>query len=294
MGEFQEEMPPWKPGGVPVADPAGDASRKMPATDRDSYDRFVESLHARVRDTLSTELDTEIQVEIAKLIGLLMEMPPKEALGNCRYFELALDGLAAKHPNMTLAVGIRRELEFIRDRRSHGVTRYVSYICGSTPLNASISAMLTALALSLVILLAMIAGHRTLLQSIAGTELYSSLSNGSVALLIVAVHSAFVGGIVSILARIQDFLARPMVSPPLLYISIIRKPFLAAAFVIMVYSVLKVGLVSFPGVDFTGPTAPYMAWALGFLCGFSERFAPDFIQNAGGRFGDAPDPGVNS
>ena len=70
--------------------------------------------------------------------------------------------------------------------------------------------------------------------------------------------------------------------------------FLAAAFVIMVYSVLKVGLVSFPGVDFTGPTAPYMAWALGFLCGFSERFAPDFIQSASGRFGDGPDPGVSS
>ena len=290
--EFREEVPPWRPGQVPIADQAGASSTK-PSDDLDAYDAFVESLLDRIRVTFSVEMDTEIQAEIAKLVGLLMEMPPKEVMSSRAYFELAFDGLAAKHPNMNLAVSIRRELEVIRDRKSQGVTRYISYICGSTPLNASISAMLSALALSLIILWIMIEGHRTLLQSIAGTALYSSLNDGSVTLLIVAVHSAFVGGIVSILARIQDFLSRPMVSPPLLYISILRKPFLAAAFVVMVYSVLKVGLVSFPGVSFTGPTAPYMAWALGFLCGFSERFAQDFIQSAGGRFGDTPEPRVN-
>jgi ABC-type amino acid transport system permease subunit len=119
------------------------------------------------------------------------------------------------------------------------------------------------------------------------SDLFTSLNDGSVMLLIIAIHAAFIGGIVSILARVQDFLSNPMLSPLLIYISVIRKPFLAATFVVLVFAVLKAGLVSFIGVDLGGPSAPYLAWALGFLCGFSERFAQDFVVSASGRFGEA-------
>lgn len=274
------------PGGRQLAGQV--PSNEEALTDPGAYDALIESLIARIRGKLSTELDEDVQSEMAKLIGLLLEMPPRAVIASRTYFELALDILAADRPNIALARSIRLELAIIQDKMSYGITRYVSYICGSTPLNAAIAALLTTIFLSLVILWVMLTGHRILLQSIAGSELFSSLANGSVALLIIAIHAAFVGGIVSILARIQDFLSRPTISPPLLYISILRKPFLAAAFVVMVYSVLRVGLVSFPGVSFTGPEAPYMAWALGFLCGFSERFAQDFILSAGAKFGETP------
>ena len=36
-------------------------------------------------------------------------------------------------------------------------------------------------------------------------------------------------------------------------------------------------MISFQGIDLAGPSAPYLAWAVGFLCGFSERFAQDFV-----------------
>jgi hypothetical protein len=72
----------------------------------------------------------------------------------------------------------------------------------------------------------------------------------------------------------------------LLYISVLTKPFVAVAFAILAYSVFKAGLVSFPGVDLEGPQAPYLAWALGFLCGFSERFGQDFVISASTVLGE--------
>jgi ABC-type amino acid transport system permease subunit len=138
-------------------------------------------------------------------------------------------------------------------------------------------------------------GHREMLREIAGTaELFASLHDGSVVLLIIAIHAAFIGGIISILTRIQDFLSDPTLSPPLIYISVIRKPFLAATFVVLVFAVLKAGLISFHGVDLAGPSAPYLAWALGFLCGFSERLAQDFAVSASDRFGEAGPVDVKS
>jgi hypothetical protein len=199
---------------------------------------------------------------------------------------MAFDILASEQPNLLVARSIRSELAIINDKTSRGMTRYISYVCGSTPLNAAISALLSTILLSIVVLVVMISGHLALIQSVAETSaLITALNDGSVTLLIIATHAAFIGGIVSILARIQDFLSGSTYSPPLVYISVLRKPFISAAFVVLVYAVLKVGLISFPGVSFTGPAAPYMAWALGFLCGFSERFAQDAVDDAGGRFG---------
>jgi hypothetical protein len=142
-----------------------------------------------------------------------------------------------------------------------------------------------------LILWLMMAGHREVVRDMAGTSaLFASLDDGSVALLIIAIHAAFIGGIFSILARIQDFLSSPTLSPPLIFISVIRKPFLAATLVVLVFSVLRAGLISFHGVDLASPVAPYLAWVVGFLCGFSERFAQDFVVSAGSRFGEPGPP----
>ena len=99
-------------------------------------------------------------------------------------------------------------------------------------------------------------------------------------LVIVAVHAAVIGGIVSIIARIQNFVARDNLSPTVLHISVLRKPFLASVFVVLVLCVIKIGLVSIPGIKFTPNDGPYLAWSIGFLCGFSERFAKDVIDSA--------------
>jgi uncharacterized membrane protein len=286
MSGFQDAPRPWSQQSKAAAD-ARPAADPEDLSDTE-FRTFVQSLIARVEGRLTKRLEPEVQNEIANLLGLLIEMPRKAVVASRVYFELAFDVLGAEQPNLVLARSIRLELSAINDSRSKGVTRLISYICGSTPLNAAIAALIASIVISLMLLWLMITGHREFLRDVAGTStLLTTLNDGSVTLLIIAIHSAFLGGIVSIVARIQDFLSGSTFSPPLIFISVIRKPFLAATFVVLVFSIMKIGLVSFPGVSLTGPNAPYVAWAVGLLCGFSERFAQDFVVSASGRFGQA-------
>jgi hypothetical protein len=48
----------------------------------------------------------------------------------------------------------------------------------------------------------------------------------------------------------------------------------------LVFSALKSGLISVYGLNLDGPHGSYVAWAVGFLCGFSERLAQDFVGDA--------------
>ncbi len=255
--------------------------------DPKTYRAFVRSLIVRIEPRLAAKLADDVQAEIASLTRLLASMPSKAVALNQVYFELAFDVLAAEEPNLLLARSIRLELETVNDRASRGITRAFGYMCGTTAINAVLSALAFAFILAFFLLWLMMTGHRGIVQNLAGTyDLFASLNDGSVALLIIAIHAAFIGGIVSILARIQDFLSDPTLSPLLIFISVIRKPFLAATIVVLVFSVLRAGMVSFQGVDLAGPSAPYLAWTVGFLCGFSERFARDFVVSAGSRFSE--------
>jgi hypothetical protein len=274
---------PRSPAQFDAADSIDDVSFEDPKT----YRAFVRSLIGRVDAKLTTKLDLDVQTEIANLMRLLAGMPRKAVAANRVYFELAFDLLGVDQPNLLLVRSIRLELASINDRASYGISRLIGYISGDTPLNAAISALLSIIVLAFLLFWLMIKTHKTIIEEIATTpELLSLLNDGSVVLLIIAIHAAFIGGVVSILARIQDFLSNPTLSPLLICISIVRKPFLSAIFVVLVFSVLKAGLISFHGVDLAGPAAPYLAWVVGFLCGFSERFAQDFVVSASGRFSE--------
>ena len=297
MTGLQEEAKPatdsgrQPPGEPPTASAPADQFDDASLEDPKTYRAFVQSLIGRIEGRLATRLDYDVQAEIADLTRLLAEMPREAVAANRVYFELAFDILAAEQPNLLLARSIRLELAAINDRSSHGVTRLISYVSGNTSLNAALSAIIFTIIIAFIILWLLTAGHRQLVQEMAGTSaLFSSLDDGSVGLLIIAIHAAFIGGIVSIFARIQDFLSSPTLSPPLIFVSVIRKPFLAATMVVLVFSVLRAGLISFHGVDLTSPVAPYLAWVVGFLCGFSERFAQDFVVSAGSRFGESGPP----
>jgi hypothetical protein len=299
MTGLQEEAKPATDWGQqpkserPVRpDPTGqfdDASLDDPKT----YRAFVRSLIGRLEPRLAAKLGDDIQVEIASLTRLLANMPPKAVAANRVYFELAFDLLMAEPPNLLLARSIRLELAAVNDRASYGITRLVSYICGATAINAVLSALISTFVFAFFFLWLLMTGHRGMVRNLTGTyDLFASLNDGSVALLIIAIHAAFIGGIISILARIQDFLSDPALSPLLIYISVIRKPFLAATVVVLVFSVLRAGMISFQGVDLAGPSAPYLAWTVGFLCGFSERFAQDFVVSASSRFSEPAPPNV--
>ena len=284
------EQPPGKQ--LVRSDPAAcfdDASLEDP----NAYRAFVRSLLSRIEGKMAAKLDDDVQTEIAKMMQLLASMDREVVAANRVYFELVFDILGSEQPNLLLAKSIRREIGTINDRKSHGITHLIGYLCGNTRINAALSALVSASVLAFLFIWLTAAGHREMLRDVAGTsDLFAALDAHSVMLLLIAIHAAFIGGIVSILTRMGDFTTDPTQTPLLVYIAVFRKPFLAATFVVLVFSVLSSGLISFHGVDLAGASAPYLAWVVGFLCGFSERFAQDFVVSAGGRFSNPGPPDV--
>ena len=105
-----------------------------------------------------------------------------------------------------------------------------------------------------------------------------------------AIVAAFIGGTASVLMRLDSFEARRGVDPKLLFLNAVFKPYIGMIISFFVVSVQGIGLISVPGLNNSAKipdanvvqtagatTATFFLLAVGFLSGFSERFAKDFI-----------------
>jgi hypothetical protein len=296
MKGFEEEAKPainWgEDDGKRRLEPSvsGGLSQDQSLDDPAAYQTFVRSLLAKIEPRLATSLDSDVQAEMGYLTRLVTNMPRKAVASNRVFFELAFDLLSVEQPNLLLAKSIRVHLAAVHERSARGVVKMIAFICGNTPLNAAISALLTILVLSFLLFWLMVKNHQWVVQEIpAGLPQFSGINESSLLLLALTIHAALVGSIVSILARIQDYLLDQTLSPVLIYVSVMSKPLLSVTAAILAFSLLMAGVISFTGVDLSGSSAPYVAWTLGFLSGFSERFAQDFVVSASARFSE-PEP----
>src|SRR5205823_1794869 len=64
------------------------------------------------------------------------------------------------------------------------------------------------------------------------------------------------------------------------YVSLVTRPVVSVLFAVLVFSAVKAGLIAIHGLDLDGRHGLYVAWAIGFLCGFSEPLAQDVAVGA--------------
>lgn len=94
------------------------------------------------------------------------------------------------------------------------------------------------------------------------------------------------GGIVSILMRIREFAAvnqwgDSKSSPAVLFFTGFFKPFIGMAFAVFVYAVLNTGIIQINSLIIESNNSFWFYFAVAFLAGFSERFAPDMAEKLG-------------
>lgn len=97
----------------------------------------------------------------------------------------------------------------------------------------------------------------------------------------VVVAAAYVGGLVSILSRLQAFSKLRDFDPMFLFLNALAKPFVGAVFGLFAYAAVKGGLVPLDK-QLINPEDLHHLWAIGFLAGFSERFANDLVSRGEG------------
>jgi hypothetical protein len=245
------------------------------------YQEFVDSLYSRIEQKLDTEIDSGVAVEIAGFNRLLSVMPRKAVEQNRMFFEMAFSLLKTDQPNLVLVTSIRRDLLAINDRYVGGLSRLLLFASGNTLLNAILSATLTVLLMSFGFMLVMSFGVKLMLLAAGGMQadmrLLLVLKGPSFNELLLLCHAAFLGSLVSIMARIKSFLADPTLTPLMTYVSIVTRPVVAVLVAALVFCTIKSGMISFQAADLDGPNGYYVAWAIGFLCGFSERLAQNIV-----------------
>ena len=132
--------------------------------------------------------------------------------------------------------------------------------------------------------------------------------------LMIIVSAAFLGGVVSIATRLDDFAKVRGLDPFAMFWTAFLKPLIGVTLSVFILAALSgeivglgllgkdpLGLVKDGQAIAIGETGTltaktaYILWVIGFIAGFSERFANDFVQRtegiAGGNVGgDKPPP----
>ncbi len=273
IGEKPFELPGMQPQGATESfdDPA-------------VYQAFVNSLFSNIKPKLAHSIQPEIAAEIAGLTRLLSIMPRKVVQQNRVFFELAYNLLQAAEPNMLLLRSIRRDLAAVNDRYVGGLSRILLFVSGKTLLNAVLSALATIFLMSFFFVLLMSGGVKLMFRA-AGTlaadvHLSDMAKGAAFNQLLLTQHGAFLGSIVSIMVRIKSFLSDTALTPLMAYVSVVTRPLVSVLVAVLAFCTIQAGIVSFHGLDIVGPNGYYVAWALGFLCGFSERLAQNFVLGA--------------
>jgi hypothetical protein len=230
-------------------------------------DKALSEMHDRIASALAPGLDgagalaTDIQRELARLLGLLPHVATsgdRLLLGSVR---LALASLLGSNPNIV----------FARDTRLHvaqrlGIYPSLRWALMSSPIPAV--RVMTGLLIVVVLTLPLLALTIVLLR--AHFEHLNAPTLDLDDFILFGIIGA-AGSVVSIMVRIDEFNRWPP-DPSILFFTGLFKPIIGFFFAIFGVVVLSSGIVQ---IGLAEERQVYFLMATSFIAGFSERFARD-------------------
>lgn len=235
----------------------------------------ISALNKTVRDNLKEGLDKSVQEELASIINMLPDIEKSENLRYLEAAETAVSSLALEKPNVDMAKNIRKNLER-RVRLLRNPVRQL-FTSGTPPTRVILGlGVLLYFAIPLLVILSQ--------TVVPGTTVFGI----DVGMLVLVGLSGALGSIVSIMVRVHEFTSMEKTDPSVLFFTGFFKPVIGMSFALFVFSVIEGGLIP---LDIAEGKAPYFFMAMGFVSGFSERFAKDIVRRAEERISPGADKG---
>lgn len=221
--------------------------------------------------------DEETQDELGLILQFLPTVQRTRDAALLGNLELAVQALLAQPPNRLLALRLRESAQQAILRRGF----FRSILPGTSASTWVIAGMMFFLAFAIgltFVVLALLPISLTRYYVIQGDpSSHTGLAIQYVFVVLIPLAGAL-GSVVSILIRIRDFSEIRILNPPALFWTGFFKPIIGATFALFVFAAVASSLISVNPSIHTG----FTFLTLGFVAGFSERFAPDLISRIEG------------
>ncbi|MES2791725.1 MAG: hypothetical protein V4719_19045 [Planctomycetota bacterium] len=233
-----------------------------------SVESKCDALLEKIRGLFDHDIDASTQAEIAKLVFTLHRAKLAGILDYTGPLSIAVAAICQSPPALKLASELREEADK-RITSNNNLLRQI--IHPKTPPAAVVLGMGFVLYCAVPITLTFLPRLMTKPETLA--------IDGQL-MAIVGIAGA-IGSIVSIMVRIADFTKSSITDRSILFMTGAFKPVIGCAFAIFAFAAIKSKVIPLA----TEPVSePYLAIALAFVSGFSERFAPDVVTAAEARF----------
>jgi len=247
--------------------------------------------------TIKTNDDT-IREEVSLALGLAQRIRTNRCNIDGAYERLRFifSCLMTEPPQILLATDERLRLQIEAYRHGGLISRSLARVSSGSPAGLVLAAVVLSTILwgLFVFSVHYLANRNPLPESQVDTLLGEIFFMNGKALSVITT-AAFVGGVISIATRLGEFTRKRDLDPFAVFWTAMLKPLIGVVLSLFILATLAGGIISFGflGDDpfnlkdnvLKGPIAPkvrYTLWALGFLAGFSERFAWDFVDRTEG------------
>jgi hypothetical protein len=260
------------------------------ASAKDGPEALRQQLHKKVKAALAEPKlhEDETQYELSCWVRLIdttedrfaRATQPGEALRRLlRQAEAAIEALRGINPELLFARTLRYRAEMELRRHGGWASRSVAKLSDGDP------AVLVGAGVFLIMAVGMTGFLIVNWLAFGVLSLGGPMAaNGSI---VPALQAAFLGGGVSILARLREFSCARIrdFDPFLLFWNGLFNPIVGMIFATFVYAALKSGVVPLEAGIVEKITSAPGLWTIGFLTGFSERFTSDVIARAENALG---------
>ncbi len=253
-----------------------DNSGKLPAPPQGGGNKLsnqpdpIDTLLTKIQAGLRGGTDKATQIELQRLISLLPDLRLAGDPDLIHIAETIASALICTQPNLELAARLNDWL--IRRFRTPRAIFHTFF--GHNPAGLVVAGVSFLIYITLPVLFMFFNHHACAI----------SMPSFDTGLFMLIAAAGFCGSIVSILVRIQEFAKLQFYSGTVLLLTGFSRPIIGAFFAMFVCALYKSGIVN---ASVTTEHETYFLLAIGFISGFSERFARDLISTAEGRFGKA-------